>query len=679
MIPTDDPFNTAAAPQKARRLFVYNGGFLTQKRIRRILTLSGFDVSLGKPGPDDMVGVWEQSPTSWRGEAVAGRTSAPVLRVEDAFLRSVLPGRDGEPPLGLHLDTRGVHFDPAQPSDLEVLLTEHPLDDTHLLNQARDGMARLKRLDLSKYNAHDPALPAPAPGFVLIVDQTKGDASVTASRADRNTFLEMLFVAREEHPAAPIYIKTHPETLHGHRDGHYRDEDLGENVHFLTDPISPHTLLESAIAVYTVSSQLGFEAVLAGHKPVVFGQPFYMGWGLTDDRQPLDRRQRNLTRAQLFAAAMILYPRWYDPYRDQLCALSDAIDTLEALTRCWREDHRGWVASGMRLWKRRPLQDFFGRHRKVVFEDDPDKADTLAANTGRGRMVWAGKSDGHDSAMRVEDGFLRSRGLGADLIAPLSLVLDDLGIYYDPTAPSRLETLIEASATLGAADCQRAEALIARITAAGLSKYNLDASDLPDDLPKGRRILVPGQVEDDASIRLGTTDVRTNRDLLIATRTANPAAKILYKPHPDVEAGLRDGAVPDAADYADMILEKTSPIAALDVVDAVWTMTSTLGFEALLRGKDVTCFGTPFYAGWGLTDDRALPCVRRSAQPNLAQFIHACLIDYPRYHDPVTGLPCPVGVVLDRLEQGTVPRPSRANRLLAKLQGAFAPYAHLWR
>lgn len=671
--------NTAAAGETPRRLYVYNGGFLTQKRIRRILSLSGYDVSLGKPSADDLIGVWGQSPTSWRGEAVSEKTSAPVLRVEDAFLRSVLPGRDGDAPLGLHLDMRGVHFDPSKPSDLEMILREDPLDDTHLLNQAKDAMARIKHLHLSKYNLHDPALPAPDPGYVLVIDQTAGDASVTASRADRNTFLEMLFVAREEHPAAKIYVKTHPETVQGHREGHYRDTDLSENVEFLSEAMSPHALLEGAIGVYTVSSQLGFEALLAGHKPVVFGQPFYMGWGLTDDRQPLDRRQRKLTRAQLFAGAMILYPRWYDPYRDRLCSLSDVIDTLGALASAWRDDHHGWVASGMRLWKRKPLQQVFGAHRKLVFEDDADKADALASKTGRGRMVWAGKSGGHDSAVRVEDGFLRSRGLGANLIPPLSLVLDGLGIYYDPTGPSRLEALIEASPALPTAALHRAEALIARIIEGGLSKYNLDAADLPENQPNGRRILVPGQVEDDASIRLGTTDVCTNRDLLVATRTANPAAVILYKPHPDVEAGLRDGAVSDADDIADVVLTNTSPIAALDAVDAVWTMTSTIGFEAVLRGKAVTCLGTPFYAGWGLTEDRAMPIPRRTAMPTLAQLAHAVLIDYPRYFDPISGLPCPPEVVIDRLESGAVPRPSKTNRLLAKLQGVFASYAHVWR
>ncbi|KPP93698.1 MAG: capsular polysaccharide export protein [Rhodobacteraceae bacterium HLUCCA08] len=675
-----DALGHSAAEPPPRRLYVYNGGFLTQGKVRRILELSGYRVRIGTPGPTDMIGVWGQSPTAWRGEAVSARTEAPVLRVEDAFLRSVLPGRSGkEPPLGLCLDESGLHFDPAHPSDLERLLADHPLDDTALLNRARAGIEAIARAHLSKYNGFDPDAPVPDPGYVLVIDQTEGDASVTASGADRNTFLEMLYYARDEHPGARILVKTHPETVAGHRPGHFRDGDGDADVIFFDAAVSPHRLLEGAVGVYTVSSQLGFEAILAGHRPVTFGQPFYIGWGLTDDRKPLDRRQRRLTRAQLFAAAMILYPRWYDPCRDRLCELEDAIATLDARTRAWRDDHRGWVASGMRLWKRAPLQRVFGRHRKILFEDRPDQARTRADKDNRRRMVWAGKAEGHDGAVRVEDGFLRSRGLGAELVPPLSLVLDDLGIYYDPTTESRLEWLIAASVTLPDPARARAERLIARLTRAGVTKYNLGGAAPPPGLPVGRRILVPGQVEDDASIRLGAGMVRTNRALLQAARKANPAAVVLYKPHPDVEAGLRPGAVPDAADLADAVLDRTDPIAALDAVDEVWTMTSLLGFEALLRGKRVTCLGMPFYAGWGLTDDRGPPLPRRAARPDLIALAHAALIDYPRYHDPVTDQPCPVEIAVERLETGDIPRPSRANRALSKLQGWLASQAHLWR
>jgi capsular polysaccharide export protein len=673
MIPDE---TSTAAGDTPRRLYVYNGGFLTQSRVRRILSLAGYDIHLGKPGPQDAVAVWGQSPTAPRGEKVADLTDTPVVRVEDAFLRSVLTGRDGEPGLGLNIDAKGVHFDPARPSDLEELLRDHPLDDTGLLDRARAAITDLQRLHLSKYNAFLPDAPLPDPGYVLVIDQTRKDASVRASGADLNTFREMLYYAQQEHPAARILIKTHPETTAGHREGYYTDADCTDRIALIDTPASPYALFEGAVAVYTVSSQMGFEAIMSGHKPVVFGQPFYMGWGLTDDRKPLDRRQRNLTRAQLFAAAMILYPKWYDPFHDSLCTLEDVIHILHAQARSWRDDHGGWAALHMRLWKRAPLQQVFGRHRKMTFP----KGDQPAAD--RPTMVWAGKTTpALDAAgvVRVEDGFLRSRGLGADLIPPQSLVLDRTGIYYDPTRESDLERLIEASSALPDHALRRAEALIRSLTRSRLTKYNLDRDCTITGLPGGRRILVPGQVEDDASIRLGAGAVNTNAALLAACRAANPAAVVLYKPHPDIEAGLRDGAVPDADRWADRILTETSPISAIDVVDEVWTMTSTLGFEALLRGKRVTCTGQPFYAGWGLTDDRAAPITRRAALPSLAGLVHATLIDYPRYFDPVTGLPCPVEVVVDRLARDLIPAPGRFNRSLAKLQGIFASYAHLWR
>lgn len=680
----DDPHHhdTAAAGQAQRRLFVYNGGFLTQRRLRRILALSGWRLSLGRPGADDWVGVWGHSPTAGRGRRVARSTGAPLLSVEDAFLRSVLPGRSGSPPLGLHLDSRGAHFDCRQPSDLEHLLATHPLDDTALLNRARDAMVRLRRSHLSKYNAFDPAAPVPDPGYVLVIDQTRDDASIRLGGGSAALFDEMRAFAQIEHPGAEILLKTHPETQQGHRTGHYDKSHTDHRTRLFTDPVSPWALLEGAIAVYTVTSQLGFEAILAGHRPRVFGQPFYGGWGLSDDENPCPRRVRRLTRAQLFAAAMILYPVWYDPFRDALCDLETAISVLEAEARAWREDHAGHVASGMRLWKRRPLQQVFGQHKRLIFEDDPARASARAAATQRGLLVWAGKEDpAHQGrVLRVEDGFLRSRGLGADLIPPLSLVADDLGIYYDPTRPSRLEQLIAASVHLTQTEIALSRRTIAAIRRARLSKYNIGARSLPD-LKPGFRILVPGQVEDDASIRKGCSGCATNLDLLIRTRAENPGAVILYKPHPDVEKGLRAGRIaPDTALlHADHVITGTDPMALLPLVDEVWTMTSLLGFEALLRDRKVVTLGAPFYAGWGMTRDLGAPPARRRARPGLEQLAHAVLIGYPRYHDPVTNMPCPVDVVIDRLATGRMPRPGPANRLLAKAQGLLASRAHWWR
>ncbi len=673
------------------RLCYFNAGFLWQRRLRRMLTLAGHELRPLRTDQADGVLVWGRSPYAARGEAVAAARGLPILRAEDAFLRSIRPGRSGEPPIGLMLDPVGVHFDASAPSRLEQILSQHPLDDSNLLRRARDGMARMRALHLSKYNNHDPSLPPPPAGYVLVVDQTCGDASIRHGGATEATFAEMLLAAKLDHPTARILIKTHPETVAGHRPGHFGPADCDARVSLFADPVSPHDLLDGAIALYTVSSQLGFEAILAGHRPQVFGQPFYAGWGLTQDRQPLLRRGRKLTPAQLFAGAMILAPIWYDPCRDRLCRFETALDQMEAETRAYRADRLGHVATGMRLWKRAPLQAFFGQEQRLRFRDPPEAAARLAARGGQGLLIWAGREPPDFApavpVLRVEDGILRSRGLGADLVAPLSLVTDDLGIYYDPTRPSRLEALIRAPLPPGGA--ARAEALLAALVAARLSKYNLGGgTDLPQT--EGRPLLlVPGQVEDDASIRLGCDEIRTNLGLLQAARAANPGALIVYKPHPDVEAGLRPGALNMAAldGLADYTAPGADPIALIEGCDAVWTLTSTLGFEALLRGKPVTCLGAPFYAGWGLTTDLGpVPLRRRQAadghplpKVTLAQLVHAVLIAYPRYHDPVSHRPCPAEVVLDRLAAGHVPRRGPINRWLAKAQGALSGHAWLWR
>ncbi|MBR9765005.1 MAG: capsular polysaccharide biosynthesis protein [Rhodobacteraceae bacterium] len=673
--PQSDPSESATG--ELQPLHFYNAGFLRQKRVRRTLELSGYRLTpLGDPGPGGLIGVWGHSPYAKRGEAVAEKSGASLLRIEDAFLRSLQPGRMGEPPLGLTLDRTGCHFDGTAPSDLERLLKTHPFDDGALLNRARGLRARMREAHLSKYAACDPDLPLPDPGYVLVIDQLRGDASVRLGGADANTFKEMLYWAQEDHPGARIVIKTHPETQGGKRDGYYGAADVAAaapgRITLLDTPVSPWLLLEGAVAVYTVSSQLGFEAILAGHRPRVFGLPFYAGWDLSDDRHPLppgpSRRGRRLTRTQLTAGALLLYPRWYDPYEDRLCGAEEAAEALAARARAWREDRHGWRASNIRLWKRRHFQAFFGQDSRMRF----------SPGTGPQRqMSWGGATRG---AVGVEDGFLRSRGLGAELVPPLSLTLDDLGIYYDPRRESRLERLITARAELRPDQLLRIERLIATIRKSGLSKYNLEGAATLPRLRPGRRVLVPGQVEDDASVLCGAGPVRSNLELLQAVRKVEPDAVVLYKPHPDVERGLRPGRLEDdqALAYADEILTAADPAALLEQVDAVWTMTSLMGFEALLRGVEVICTGLPFYAGWGLTRDLDhVP--RRRARVSLESLAHAALIDYPRYLDPVTRLPCPVEVAVRRLQQPGGSDAGPGLRALSKAQGLLASRPGLWR
>lgn len=670
----------AVPPKTLRPAYAYNGGLLRGDS-RRLLRKAGWNTRLGWPTSNDMVAIWGNSPTAWRGLAVARKTNSPILTVEDAFLRSVLPARMGgnasnvpagwrklarRASLGLLIDPVGVHFDASSPNLLENLInTEEPQE-----TRARQGIALLRDLGLTKYCNHLPAAELPPEGCVLVVDQTAGDASLMG--ADRGRFLEMLAAARSENPGKVIVLRSHPETSAGLRPGHIQKDDLLAGEIFHDAPANPWQMLARASAVYTVSSQLGYEAMLAGLRPRLFGLPFYAGWGLSDDELVMPREGRwQATVEALFTASHLTGPVWYDPCRDAITDFETAAQQLAAEARAWREDHAGHLAYGMRLWKRAPLAKFFGNGAGVRFTKDPTEKPDLA---------WAGpwiklSSPGHHPAL-VEDGFIRSRGLGAALTPPLSLITDDLGIYFDPTTPSRLEDLI--AQPLSAFDKKRAEELVVRLCTADIGKYNIGGDVAAVTAAQGQKvILVPGQVADDASILLGATgEVADNAALLRAARQMNPTAFIIYKPHPDVEAGLRQGAI--SAEEADLIATKADPMALLRQADEVWTITSTLGFEALIRQVPVACFGAPFYAGWGLTRDLGPVPARRKARPDLPGLVHAALIAYPRYIDPVSGRPCTIEVALDRISNPTkalVPH----LRLLSKLQGLLASQSHWWR
>ena len=170
---------------------------------------------------------------------------------------------------------------------------------------------------------------------------------------------------------------------------------------------------------------------------------------------------------------------------------------------------------------------------------------------------------------------------------------------------------------------------------------------------------------------LNSGEIRGNLDLLARVRATNPDAFIVYKPHPDVDAGHRRGAIPDAAAgaIADLIVRSVSTAALLGEIDELHTLTSLAGFEALLRRRRVVVYGRPFYAGWGLTTD--LAAVDRGRVLSLEELVAGALILYPRYLDPQTRLPCPPEIIIERLDDPNLWRPG-ALVIGRRLQGLCA-------
>ncbi|MEM7546890.1 MAG: capsular polysaccharide biosynthesis protein [Pseudomonadota bacterium] len=667
-----------------KRLGVWSLGFLRQPLLRRALADAGWQVRPGYEGVD-AVGVWGRTGVSWRGQMAAVRTRRPLITLEDGFIRSVRPGA-GQPVLSLIADDIGIYYDARSPSLLEQMINEGGGD----VERSERAMATLRQRGLSKYN-DAPRLDNPPRGHVLVIDQTANDASIAGGLASRDSFARMLRAAEAEHPGTDIIIRCHPEVLAGRKAGHLDRLRLGPNTRIWPGAANPWDMITDAKAVYTVTSQLGFEALMAGIPVRCFGMPFYAGWGATSDAVPApDRREAQRNVPEIFATAFLDYPLYFDPWRGGMTNFETALDALTVMRDHAEANRQPSIAVGVRLWKRAYVAGFLtGAVGPPVFDDDPSRAGRRAVAEGRRVVFWAGKATepaaqraaaGGAPIARIEDGFLRSAGLGAALVPPLSLALDDEGIYYDPTRPSRMERLI-AAAPMDEASLARAAALRRQLIDLKVTKYNLPGRKAVPELPADRRvILVPGQVEDDASIRLGAGETRRNLALLQTVRETVPDAFIIYKPHPDVEAGLRPGHIESAgmASLADHVAENVSAADMLQVVDEVWTITSLIGFEALLRDLPVTCLGVPFYAGWGLTDDRGAVPARRRARPSLDQLVHAVLIDYPMYRDPVSDLPCTPEVIVGCLADGA--GASRAPmRALSKLQGLFASFAPLWR
>lgn len=258
------------------------------------------------------------------------------------------------------------------------------------------------------------------------------------------------------------------------------------------------------------------------------------------------------------------------------------------------------------------------------------------------------------SFFHVEDGFVRSVSLGAQRSPPASLIIDSRTLHYDARSASDLENTLQTyDFAADKALIERADRCIRMLLDLRVSKYNLGkrvSLDVLLGLKTKRRVLVIGQVETDASIAFGCDRPVTNNDLVRLAASENPDAEIIYKPHPEVLHGTREGVSnpADVADISEILKEDIAPADALEGIDHVYTITSLMGFEALLRGIRVTCYGMPFYAGWGVTDDRQT-CERRMRSLSVREIFAAAYLLRPHYLDLEAGRPTSLEAVTRRI------------------------------
>lgn len=240
----------------------------------------------------------------------------------------------------------------------------------------------------------------------------------------------------------------------------------------------------------------------------------------------------------------------------------------------------------------------------------------------------------------LEDGFIRSLGLGVEGAKSFSIVCDDIGIYYDATSPSRLENILN-SYDFDEALLNQAQKAKEFLLQNHISKYN-NAKNIDKEFikkykleEKENNILIISQVGGDASLEYGMLKPFSTKDIIDDAIKENPNSNIYIKIHPDVLSGKKksDFDVQKLDSKIVIIDENINPISLLKQFKKVYTKTSGMGFEALLCGCECVCYGMPFYAGWGVTIDKG-NCKRRVKKRTVIEIFAASYILYSIYYNP---------------------------------------------
>ncbi|ECP8674373.1 capsular polysaccharide biosynthesis protein [Campylobacter jejuni] len=623
-----------------------------------------------KINKDDLFFGWGRKKSGLKAMNLAKKYNTKFILLEDGFIRSLNLGVENSPSFSMVKDDIGIYYDATMPSKLENLLNTYEFKGEEI-KQAKKAIELIKKYKISKYNNN---LDIPDDYFqkdekrVLIIAQTANDASLEFGLAKDFKTVDMIKDAIKENPDSKIYIKIHPDVLSGKKQSDLDINSLPKECILISENFNPIALLEFFDKVYTKTSGMGFEALIQECECVCYGMPFYAGWGLTKDKLECKRRMQKRSLEEVFYAAYILYSEYFNPYLNQKSNIFDTIQTLAKYKSIEKANSNRLFMLGFTLWKRYFIKPFFkAKNNEIIFLNSIKSLARYKLKKDDKFFIWGKKYDENTlknlllvkakeqnltsftpKVSLVEDGFIRSISLGSDLTRPFSLIVDDKGLYIDPNKVSKLEELLQ-NEIFDKNMLNRAKNIIKTLLENRFSKYNgLKHEDLKINAKIGQKvILIPAQVEDDASMILGGFGLST-LDLLKEVRSKNQDAYIIFKPHPDVLSGNRVGLKDETLilEFCDEIVKDCSIDSAIKIADEIHTITSTSGFDALLRAKKVFTYGMPFYAGWGLTKDK-YRCERRTRKLSLEELVAGALITYPRYINPKTKTLCEIEVCLD--------------------------------
>ncbi len=600
-----------------------------------------------------LAAVWgiDKNEVNKLAEKEAKERDVPILRLEDGIFRSY--GLEDHS-YSLYKSMKGIYYNSLEESNLEELLNS----DWQISKEENDYyelcLEMIIKYNISKYNDGidftKDKLVQNGKKNILLIDQTFGDKSIEFGMASAADFSSMFKNAMNDFSNSNIYVKIHPEVYMGKKQGYLLREieklsDIDkEKIILIKENENAPSVISYMDEIHVVTSQVGFDALLRGKTVICYGVPFYANWGATIDFKKTDRRIKNRSVGEIFTALAIKLTEYVNPFTEKKGELLDVLEYISLQKR--HKKFNELVFYNTKLWKKTVLNKFLGVNKsKYIYSEE---SLSLARKENKEVATWgyAEEKNKFGSFLCIEDGFIRSSGLGSDIEAPLSLVVDKSGIYFNPKKESDLEKILN-NEKFTKYELLIGQKIIKELIDSKVTKYNVGTELSIHNIRKiheGKKIiLVVGQVEGDASILLGSVKIKNDYELLEKVSELRSGEVIVYKPHPDILSGNRSCS--QSPEENMRILKENFPnniyymekdgniIECFNVSDEVHVITSTAGLEAILREKKVFTYGLPFYGGYGLTNDHE-KFHRERRKVTKEELIFACYGVYPRYKFP---------------------------------------------
>ncbi len=617
----------------------------------------------------DLIVGWGQDLNATNARQTADFYNLEFQTIEDGFIGC---GKNSMPRISIVIDPTGIHYDSKTRSSLEDLLNgEDKTFNKKLTAKAKKAISFIRENKLSKYTGNEPI---PLNRFsseqpnILIVDQQINDPSIKfGSDVDVDN---MVTSALLENPSAKIYIKLMAETFTGSNKSILTGFYKHPRIELIEENYNPGALLDKIDKVYVNSSHFGFEALLSGKEVVCFGLPFYAGWGATDDRSECLRRQKLRSTEEIFSAAYILYSHYVHPVSGKHCNIFSALEYIKEQQIFETKNQADIFCFGVRHWTRANIKPFLRSSKnRIVFVKSVSAAKQAGIKPGDRVAIWRTRRPDRleeliaitgQQPIKLENGFLESLGFESKSAQPVSLLLDNENIYNTSSKSSTLDSILK-NTKFTTYQIKKSASIRHKIAASRESRLVLKT----DAITNQKILLIPGQIESEQAAIATRNDITTNLALIHSVRKANPDAYLIYKPHPQVANGSSAGKVhPDTVlKHCDQYVELSDIPTCLETVDEVHTLSSIVGFEALIKGIPVTTYGRPFYAGWDLTTDLSV-LLTPGKKLSINELIAGALLVYPRYYDWDSGSFTDCESIIDKFIEKTKAAPKQGFKKL---------------